>query len=318
MDTKSYMRKRYSEFYEKKKIIPPKDFQKREFGAGWERKIQQRHLSFKNELELKNYLVSNVPFYFSYSSACYEFPGATSMEKKNFLGFDLVFEFDQDCEHGKPICSECLNKAKEKAINLVENFLIPDFGISEKDISYVFSGNRGYHIYVQNEEVFHLSKDSKKQIVDYLCGNLDVSFMSKKIKKGNFLPFGWYGKILKEFHDLRKLTKSKISKILEKYKNDIDVTFTIDQSKLIRMPSTIHGTSSLLCVFVRKIESFDPLKHAVAFYNYPIKVKILENIPEFELNEQPFGPFIKDSIVSVPEYCAMLLFGNKKAEFISD
>ncbi len=181
-----------------------------EFGfasfEGW----MLRHKSFKNSYQLKEFLQSSVPSDAYYSCAYYEDPEA-DMDRKGWLGADLVFDIDADhiptsCDKvhdnwvcgvcrlkGKgftprkcPVCSGekfevstwpcevCLDSAKTETVKLLD-MLTRDFGFSEKEIHVFFSGHRGYHVHVENEAVRTLDAVARKEIVDYVSGlGLDV------------------------------------------------------------------------------------------------------------------------------------------------
>jgi DNA primase small subunit len=70
-----------------------------------------------------------------------------------------------------------LDLVKKETLKLL-NFFLTDFGFSEKNISVVFSGGRGYHIHVRDPKVFTLGSDERREIVDYLTGRgLDIKNM---------------------------------------------------------------------------------------------------------------------------------------------
>lgn len=143
--------------------------EKREFGIGLIKKIDARHLAFESTESFRKYLISNTPLFVSHSTAYYEFPAATPIERKAWLGADLVFDLDMHAE-GKYGVYPKLETMKQDALRLVEEFLLPDFGISKKDILYAFSGNRGYHIHVRDKNFLDLGGDERKEIVDYIRG----------------------------------------------------------------------------------------------------------------------------------------------------
>ena len=179
--------------------------EKREFGfasfEGW----MLRHKSFKNKEELASFLHNSVPSDAYFSCAYYEDPEA-EMERKGWLGADLIFDIDADhiptpCDKfhdewvcgdcgfaGKgvtpekcPICSGekfnvstwpcevCLNSAKAEAVKLLD-MLIEDFGFSKSEVHVFFSGHRGYHVHVEGEAVKTLDAVARKEIVDYISG----------------------------------------------------------------------------------------------------------------------------------------------------
>ncbi len=200
------------EYYKGAKAIGPDRLNSREFGAGtFERKIAYRHMYFPNEGEFKKFLVERAPPYVSYSAAYYKRPDARPMENKGWLGSELVFDLDVTdmdlpCQmvHDRGwVCESCLEGVKEETIKLVEGFLIPDFGFSEKEFEINFSGNRGYHVHVKKESVLQLDSDARKGISDYISGSgLEVESLFPTIcQRGAKLigpkisDKGWRGKI---------------------------------------------------------------------------------------------------------------------------
>ncbi|UCF45363.1 MAG: hypothetical protein JSW44_01650, partial [Candidatus Bathyarchaeota archaeon] len=164
-----------------------------------------RHKGFESVKDLKLFLSEAVPSDVYHSSAYYENPEA-DMDKKGWLGADLVFDIDADhiptscnkkhdewtCKgcglRGKGIapencskcggqkfetktwsCELCLNSAKEETIKLFD-ILEDDFGFSNKEIHVFFSGHRGYHIHVENDAIKTLGAMARKEIVDYVSG----------------------------------------------------------------------------------------------------------------------------------------------------
>ena len=92
--------------------------------------VMQRHLDFKAFNELKEHITSNVPLHVYSSSALYKYPGAPTMEGKEWLGADLVFDLDADHIPGAEGLSykEMLEAIKVQFIDLIEDFLMGDFG----------------------------------------------------------------------------------------------------------------------------------------------------------------------------------------------
>jgi DNA primase small subunit len=194
------------------KVTAPSVIEKREFGFISFDKAMVRHRAFTSESELCGFLKDFVPSDAYYSCAYYEDPRA-DMEKKGWIGADLVFDIDADhiptpCDkvhdewvcgacnfNGKgiapercPVCEKekfevstwpcevCLQSAKQETIKLLD-VLMRDFGFSEKEIHLFFSGHRGYHIHVESEIVKTLDALTRKEMVDYLSGlGLDASF----------------------------------------------------------------------------------------------------------------------------------------------
>lgn len=214
MNSTDYIQSMFRDYYSKNfslsSLFPM--IERREFGFasfdGW----MVRHRRFKTREELTAFLQNSVPRDAYYSCAYYAYPEA-EMEKKGWLGADLIFDIDADhiptpcgkvhdewtcgdCDFsGKGIalekcpkcngqkfvtrtwpCEVCLNSAKTETIKLLD-MLIRDFGFSEKEIRVFFSGHRGYHVHVENEVIKDLDSISRKEIVDYVTGlGLDLAF----------------------------------------------------------------------------------------------------------------------------------------------
>ena len=175
-----------------------------------------RHKSFVNVSDLKIFLGDAVPSDVYHSCAYYENPEA-EMDKKGWLGADLVFDIDADhiptsCNkiHDEWTCSKCgfsgrgitpeicpiceglrfdaktwpcelcLNSAKEETAKLID-MLGKDFGFSFNEMHLFFSGHRGYHVHIESEAVRSLDAMARKEIVDYVSG-LGLSILDNEPK----------------------------------------------------------------------------------------------------------------------------------------
>ncbi len=200
------------------------NIEKREFGVGRYKKIERRHISFATEDALRSYLLANTPFYISHSAAFYENPSATPIDKKGWQGAELVFDLDAHLENKydfKP-----LQQIKESVVSLVEDFLLNDFGISKRNIVIVFSGNRGYHVYIKDPEFFSLGSNERREIVDYVSGTgLDYRqfFSSEEITKKAIRitgpkpeERGWRGRFARA---VIKMLETDPKKISQKFAN---------------------------------------------------------------------------------------------------
>ena len=194
------------------KDIAPAHVERREFGFGdFERTIAYRHMAFGNEVKLHNYLVENAPPFVSYSPSEYEDPAGRPMESKRWMGSELLFDLDAtdmklSCqkEHGSSwVCQNCLDAVKAETIKLVEEFLVPDFGVSEGEISVNFSGNRGYHVHVMNEEIYRLGPGARKKMTEYISGagidlkNFFPALGERGMRLDGPMPtdYGWGGRL---------------------------------------------------------------------------------------------------------------------------
>lgn len=220
-----YLAKCFSQYYAKWQP-PISRVESREFGFGnWQTKIAFRHLAFPNANALAARLSRDAPPYVSYSAAYYEFPDARPMPSKNWLGADLIFDLDAPAHTcGKFTCQKCMDGIKEQTIKLIEDFLVPDFGISKKDMIINFSGSRGYHVHVRNESVRGLRREERREIIEYINASAvsvrtllhdDSAFHSEEGRRFKVPKFygplldegGWRGKVARRFLQLLKEKK---------------------------------------------------------------------------------------------------------------
>lgn len=212
----NFVRMRFSKYYAGKEVKAPDGIERREWGFGsWNKKIESRHFKFASQQELNSYLVRNTPFFISYSTAYYEFPDMRPMEKKNWLGADLVFDLDSthleagcNAKHDqKWVCDECLDAVKDETIKLIEEFLVPDFGFSRAEMKVNFSGNRGYHVHIANKAVMELGTYARREIVDFVTGigidSESIGFKKERVGDSRMQKLvgpkpsdmGWLGKV---------------------------------------------------------------------------------------------------------------------------
>lgn len=226
----NFVRSLFKEYYKSgytPEMLP--FMERREFGFVMFEGFMSRHRSFKNIADLKEFLENSTPMDVYYSCAHYENPTA-EMDKKGWLGADLIFDVDADhiptgCDkvHDEWVCGDCgfsgkgitpekcpscggekldattwpcdlcLASAKEETVKLLD-MLSKDFGFSDKELHVFFSGHRGYHVHVESELVKTLDADVRKEIVDYItCVGLDESFYYTR--RG-------FGKVSTEKHSL--------------------------------------------------------------------------------------------------------------------
>jgi DNA primase small subunit len=184
-------------------------------------RIMLRHKIFARISDLRLFLSEAVPSDVYRSCAYYENPAA-EMDKKGWLGADLVFDIDADhiptscnkihdvwtcktcgfmdkgespkhcpnCSGQKFdaktwVCEQCLNSAKEETAKLID-ILQNDFGFSDEELHVFFSGHRGYHVHVETEAVKALDAMARKEIVDYVTAlGLIISKTGRKGKKSS-------------------------------------------------------------------------------------------------------------------------------------
>ncbi|HDN95737.1 MAG TPA: DNA primase catalytic subunit PriS [Thermoplasmatales archaeon] len=225
----NFLRKKFLEYYLNPKIDFPVRFDRREYAfILFEEDTMHRHISFKSKEDLLLYLKTNVPAHAYYSSAYYRNPSAETMQEKQWMGADLIFDLDADHLPNANNMSyeEALRAVKEELEKLID-FLIEDFGFGEDELEIYFSGGRGYHCHVHNKKVLDLGSQERREIVDYLTGRgLDFKEIIKEKRIGGEITIeidmegGWEKRIadaiIQFFEDIRKMEKEKaIKKLME-------------------------------------------------------------------------------------------------------
>ncbi len=172
-----FIGRHFQQFYKTHQVTVP-SVSMREFGFGYEKKIDLRHKAFQSQKELQEYFISKVPLYASYSAAFYEYPAARPMSAKNFLKAELIFDLDASPDHeghNPVMCSHCQESVRADVIRLLEDFLFADFGFSKDETTVNFSGSKGYHVHVASESLMQLSSTQRDQLVEY-CAGMNVDF----------------------------------------------------------------------------------------------------------------------------------------------
>jgi len=202
------VKRKFAEFYANPstQIPAPASLEQRELAfLLFKEKMMVRHRNATNVNGLRRLVCDMEPSDVYYSCAYYENPEA-DMDKKGWLGADLVFDIDADhiptaCDkiHDEWLCGKCgfsgkgptpetcpacdgqkfdaktwpcercINSTREETAKLID-MLEKDFGIPENEIRVFFSGHRGYHVHVETEAVRNFDAIARKEIVDYVYG----------------------------------------------------------------------------------------------------------------------------------------------------
>jgi DNA primase small subunit len=103
---------------------------------------------------------------------------------------------------------------------------------------------------------------------------------------------------------------------VEKQSVKIDTVVTPDINRLIRLTNSLHGKTGLKKVVlpISGIETFDPLKSAVAFKAGNVTVHV-SDAPQFRVNDEIYGPF-KNQKVELPTAAALMLLCKGVAEVV--
>lgn len=154
---------------------------KREFGfMFFDKEIMQRHMAFNTSDDLKRFMISQVPKHSYYSTAYYRRPAAPSMDEKEWMGAELIFDLDADHLDGaeKMTYDAMMVQIRKEMVTLVDSFLMGDLGFAEDQIQLCFSGGRGYHAHVTQSDVLTLGTHERRELVDYItCSGMDIDWI---------------------------------------------------------------------------------------------------------------------------------------------
>jgi DNA primase small subunit len=243
-------------------------------------------------------LTRNAPFSVYCSVAYYREPS----RREGIFRTELAFDIDAkdlpvrscECNPGD-VCPKCLDDSKLLALDYID-CLRGDLDL--EDIHLIYSG-RGYHIRVFDEEISMVIASDRRKILDYVSGgvvpkNLFIEHGYSSIFRQRLL---WILRRVRE-GDLAELSKSVSSRILKKREAIIqavedrdrvglnkmmgerrlgaalghlammassltDAKVTMDEKRIIRLPSSLHSKVSMRCMLVEDGASFDPLRDAV-------------------------------------------------------
>ncbi|WP_456370775.1 DNA primase catalytic subunit PriS [Geoglobus sp.] len=339
--TKSFIRQKFSEYYARADIELPRKFVEREWAFvsidSLPDFVMNRHIAFESDIEFRGYVIKNPPLHAYYSSAYYENPGAEKMDDKGWKGADLIFDIDAD-----HLPRGGLAEAKKQIIRL-HDLLEEDFGV--EDMKIVFSGGRGYHIHVYDDSFLSLGSSERREIVDYLMLE-GVEFSEILPQASQYLRVGRCiarviekaidsGKVM-EVLRVRRSTAERLEKVFPARRDDVysgdlrplrlrgdklstlfrrcvdhlrihvDPPVTADVKRLIRLPGSLHGKTSLRVTALTRdeVESFDPFEDAVAFGDERVRVRIKTGVRFRLMGEEfrlPKGKHV------LPEFAAVYL-----------
>lgn len=131
-----------------------------------------RHLAFERPEELHRFVAQEAPRHLYHSTAYFGRPDAPTMNEKEWLGADLVFDLDADHLRNAQELSypDQLRKAKDRYRALLDDFVFGDFGFDPSETLLTFSGGRGYHAHLRSRQLLGLSSAERRELVDYILG----------------------------------------------------------------------------------------------------------------------------------------------------
>ncbi len=172
--TLAWARERFRGYYARAPVEPPARIARREFASFpfATETIMRRHATLRTPEELREFLAREVPRHIYSSSAYYRRPEDPRMAGKEWLGADLIFDLDADHLRGAETLDYPAQLAlvKRRLLALVDDFLFGDFGVDPAATSFVFSGGRGYHVHVRDEQFLPLTSPERRELVDYVLG----------------------------------------------------------------------------------------------------------------------------------------------------
>jgi DNA primase small subunit len=342
--TLTFLRRTFREHYfkhhdyvEVPTMMPNREFGYIPFGKG-----MVRHLSYKSPGELAADLVKQAPSSVYCSNGVYSSP-TLAMDEKGWKGAELIFDIDAGSvptacrsKHSywtcktcgnvrrqieRPArctkcqgtnmaqlhwsCGECLAATKEQAFRLLD-FLTKDFGVSFAKINVFFSGNRGYHLHVQDERFEGMEPSARAEIANYIKGtNLIRPQQAQGKGQTGGSRTGHGGWPERAAASAGKDQSQKLELITNAFGSMIDEAVTTDIHRIFRMPGTLHGNSGLLKMRVHDLAGFKPDYDPVVLNEEETKV-LVAGSPEFSLKGRKFGPYTYQEL-EVPTYAAVYL-----------
>lgn len=213
--------------------VPPRaherEFGYQKFGSG-----MVRHMSIRARKDLHLMLIRETPSDIYCSNSYYVFPEITPMDKKEWLGADMIFDIDakdlklpcrpdhtvrtclecknvsldsetckgcgsKACKKASLPCRRCMDAAGEQAIRLA-GILSDDLGIGEDKIKTYFSGNEGFHMYAYDERFQSLAAKERMELAAYVMFKGAIPKAYGAEAKDSFPKYddkGWRGRFVR-------------------------------------------------------------------------------------------------------------------------
>jgi DNA primase small subunit len=160
---------------------------------------------------------------------------------------------------------------------------------------------RGVYSFLSSATIADLERllpTSKRQLAAEIYASKERLLASLELPKPKWGLMLKYG---------RRFWERLVLKAIELQRCEIDERVTTDIHRLIRLPSSIHGDTGLIAqpLKLNDLDSFDPLKDAVAFKKGELRVHV-GKCPQLTLMGECFGPF-NDEFVVLPTAVAFYL-----------
>ena len=160
-------------------IIGIENFSKREWAFVDNRGRFDRNYSFSTPEVLLDFIRKKVPKSIYVGAVYSEGPDSQlkkSIHQVDWIKRELIFDLDLTeydevrpcaCRGKMMICERCWELVKTASF-WINDTLVEDFGIKQENITWVFSGRRGVHAWIKEEESSLLNNIQRTSIIDYL------------------------------------------------------------------------------------------------------------------------------------------------------
>lgn len=240
-----------------------------------------------------------------------------------------VVDREEDCHSGKInkivfIDEKGIEMAKRELIRLIE-LLVRDFDFKLEDINIYFSGGRGFHVHISRENVLEFDSYVRMEIKDYITlDGFDIfnitSFDNRVIDEFRKM-LNMNSKTLNEVFSLDELTilknifskgaslkklrkeinrnlREKINRfIIDHIGVSIDGVVTVDTSRLIRTPYSMHGKTGLIKIRIdySDLDNFNPFTNAIRSDESMMQLHVYY-LPEVFWHGEYYGPVYNEKI----------------------
>jgi len=349
--TTAFLRRAFREHYFRHHddVEIPTMIQNREFGYIPFGKGMIRHLSYKSSGELAADLVKQAPSSVFCSNGVYSSP-TLSMDEKGWKGAELIFDIDASsiptacrtkhsfwaCKTcGKIIrlaerparcpkcegtgttqlhwsCAECLAATKDHVFRLID-FLAKDFGVSSAGIKVYFSGNRGYHLNVEDERFEGMEAVQRAEVANYIKGTGLLRPQGSDSSSRTSGRGGWLERVTTASAS-NDGQPQRLETVVNAFSSRIDESVTTDIHRIFRMPGTLHGNSGLLKMRVHDLDGFRPEYDPVVLGDELVTL-FVQGSPVFSLKGNTFGPYSSEE-PELPTYAAVYLMTKGLARVV--
>jgi hypothetical protein len=169
-----------------------------------------------------------------------EWPVSTWADYGNaFIAQEMYFDVDYEMES--------FQESAEETLKLAEYYETVDFKGCKKDIQFVFSGGKGFHM-------VDFGFSLRSAIGENMNNQIESILRKEKDASGSFKGHAFAAmKISRNY-------KKRLIKNIRKQNILLDYEVTVDPRRIIRLPGTIHGKRGRVCRIIDKedLHNFDP------------------------------------------------------------